>query len=308
MSFFKSNQKLVLGVMISFALVLFLPFLGPQIGETPLLDLVMHWRLPRALNAWLVGASLGIAGVVMQTLTRNPLADPYILGVTGAAALGYVLSMVMGFSGVLRWFLPLILASGVLVVLLKSLGHGKKQNFRLLLLGVALASLMGSLTSLVLILAPAELVKPQLFFLFGQVSYGFHLGAWLLFFAAFAVLLAMSRHLDLIGQSHERAFVEGVPIKKVTCWSLMIASFISVMAVLIAGPIGMVGFLSGHVARSMVGSLHKKVFMMSASVGGVMALASDTLARSVIYPQEIPVGIVINILALPLYVYVLRKS
>lgn len=295
-------------MVVSILMLLTLPWLGTSVGEMPAFDLFWDWRLPRTLNAWLAGASLGVAGVITQTLTRNPLADPYILGITSAAALGTVVAMMLNLTDflLLYWLLPIGLSLMVLMVLLW-LVDDAQQDFRLLMIGIAVASLMASLTSLILILAPENVVQSQLFFLFGQVSYDLSPSSWGIFVLAVWILYRSARNFDLLGQSFERALVMGVKTKKVTRLGLVMASLLSVIAVMLAGPIGMVGFLSGHVARQMVGALHQFVILASAMIGGFMVIVADTMARTAVYPQEIPVGIILNVLALPLYMYVLRR-
>jgi len=278
---------------------------GSETGE-----LVWRLRLPRAAAAWTVGALLSLSGCLMQVLLRNPLADPYILGVSGGASFAALLGMTVGLSANalpgLAW--AGALASIVLVFSL-SRGEGPWSGTRLLLTGVVTASGWAALISLLLTLGPDGSLRGMLFWLIGDLSYA-SLPSWalLLLVLVFAVCMGMARSLNVLAMGETTARLLGEPTRKLLWGVYLLASVLTAAAVSIAGNIGFVGLIVPHLMRLLVGSDHRLLFPAAAMFGGLFLVLSDTLARTVLAPRQLPVGVVTALLGVPLFLLLLNRA
>ncbi|MBT8051173.1 MAG: iron ABC transporter permease [Gammaproteobacteria bacterium] len=278
---------------------------GSEYGE-----LVWRLRLPRAAAAWTVGALLSLSGCLMQVLLRNPLADPYILGVSGGASFAALLGMTAGLSATalpgLAW--AGALASIVLVFSL-SRGEGPWSGTRLLLTGVVTASGWAALISLLLTLGPDGSLRGMLFWLIGDLSYT-SLPGWAvaLLVLVFAVCMGMARSLNVLAMGETTARLLGEPTRKVLWGVYLLASVLTAAAVSIAGNIGFVGLIVPHLMRLVVGSDHRVLFPAAALFGGLFLVLSDTLARTVLAPRQLPVGVVTALLGVPLFLLLLNRA
>jgi iron complex transport system permease protein len=278
---------------------------GSEYGE-----LVWRLRLPRAAAAWTVGALLSLSGCLMQVLLRNPLADPYILGVSGGASFAALLGMTTGLSATalpgLAW--AGALASIVLVFSL-SRGEGPWSGTRLLLTGVVTASGWAALISLLLTLGPDGSLRGMLFWLVGDLSYT-RLPGWAvaLLVLVFAVCMGMARSLNVLAMGETTARLLGEPTRKVLWGVYLLASVLTAAAVSIAGNIGFVGLIVPHLMRLVVGSDHRVLFPAAALFGGLFLVLSDTLARTVLAPRQLPVGVVTALLGVPLFLLLLNRA
>ena len=273
-------------------------------------ELVWRLRLPRAGAAWTVGALLSLSGCLMQVLLRNPLADPYILGVSGGASFTALLGMTLGVTAAL---LPALAWAGALfsILLVFSLarGEGPWSRTRLLLTGVVTASGWAALISLLLTLGPDGSLRGMLFWLIGDLSYA-RLPAWapVLLLVIFAVCFGMARSLNVLAMGETTARLLGEPTRKLLWVVYLLASVLTAAAVSIAGNIGFVGLIVPHLMRLLVGSDHRILLPAAAMFGGLFLVLSDTLARTVLAPRQLPVGVVTALLGVPLFLMLLNRA
>lgn len=273
--------------------------------------LVIHeLRLPRALAAFAVGGLLALSGALLQVLLRNPLADPYVLGVSGGAAVAALLSMLGGLG--IGWmrsnaFLGALI-SMFIVFGLSRLGSVWTQN-RLLLTGVVIAAGWGALISLILALAPVAQVQGMLFWLIGDLSYATRpavaLAALLL---GLAVALWFARALNLLLRGENTAAALGENPARLRFIIYLIASLLTAMAVTLAGSVGFVGLVIPHILRLVAGSDHRFLLPACVLLGGGFLTLADTLARSLAAPVQLPVGVITALLGVPVFLYLLIRS
>jgi len=273
-------------------------------------ELVWRLRLPRAAAAWTVGALLSLSGCLMQVLLRNPLADPYILGVSGGASFAALLGMTLG---VAAGILPALAWAGALVSILMvfslSRGEGPWSGTRLLLTGVVTASGWAALISLLLTLGPDGSLRGMLFWLIGDLSYSL-LPFWapVILVFIFLVCFGMARSLNVLAMGETTARLLGEPTRKLLWLVYLLASVLTATAVSIAGNIGFVGLIVPHLMRLVVGSDHRTLLPAAALFGGLFLVLSDTLARSVLAPRQLPVGVVTALLGVPLFLLLLNRA
>jgi iron complex transport system permease protein len=273
--------------------------------------LVVHeLRLPRALAAFAVGGLLALSGALLQVLLRNPLADPYVLGVSGGAAVAALLSMLGGLG--IGWvrgnaFLGALL-SMLIVFGLSRLGSVWTQN-RLLLTGVVIAAGWGALISLILALAPAAQIQGMLFWLIGDLSYATQpavaLAAML---AGLTVSLWFARALNLLLRGENTAAALGENPARLRFAIYLVASLLTAMAVTLAGSVGFVGLVIPHILRLLGGSDHRFLLPACVLLGGGFLTVADTLARSLTAPAQLPVGVITALLGVPVFLYLLVRS
>ena len=278
---------------------------GAEFGE-----LVWRLRLPRAAAAWTVGALLSLSGCLMQVLLRNPLADPYILGVSGGASFAALLGMTLGVTAAM---LPALAWAGalvsILVVFSLARGEGPWSGTRLLLTGVVTASGWAALISLLLTLGPDGSLRGMLFWLIGDLSYA-SLPPWAvaILVMIFLLCMGMARSLNVLAMGETTARLLGEPTRKLLWVVYLLASVLTATAVSIAGNIGFVGLIVPHLMRLLVGSDHRVLFPAAAMFGGLFLVLSDTLARSVLVPRQLPVGVVTALLGVPLFLLLLNRA
>jgi iron complex transport system permease protein len=278
--------------------------------------IISEIRLPRIFLAIFVGIALACAGVIYQGIFRNPMADPYIIGVSAGASLGATIGLIL-VSGIRLLSLStaslLAFAGAVGVTFLVyniSRIRSRISVVTLLLAGVAISALINSINSFILIFRSQDLAK-VIFWLMG----GLTSASWQQFFLIapiIVVLLVISsffmNDLNLISLSDERASQLGVDTEKVKKILLVLASLIAAAAVSVSGIIGFVGLITPHIMRLISGPDHKYLFPASAVMGGIILLFSDTIARTLLEPREIPVGIITSIIGVPFFIYLLLRS
>ena len=273
-------------------------------------ELVWRLRIPRATAAWTVGALLSLSGCLMQVLLRNPLADPYILGVSGGASFAALLGMSLGVASA---FLPALAWAGalasILIVFSLARGEGPWSGTRLLLTGVVTASGWAALISLLLSLGPDSSLRGMLFWLIGDLSYA-SLPSWALVTLAviFLACFGLARSLNVLAMGETTARLLGEPTHKLLWLVYLLASILTATAVSIAGNIGFVGLIVPHLMRLIVGSDHRVLLPAAALFGGLFLVLSDTLARTVLAPRQLPVGVVTALLGVPLFLLLLNKA
>ncbi|MCU7836834.1 MAG: iron ABC transporter permease [gamma proteobacterium symbiont of Taylorina sp.] len=278
---------------------------------SPLLQtLIFELRLPRALAAFAAGALLSLAGVLMQVLLRNPLADPYVLGVSGGSALAALLAMLMGVNSLLMTGSAFIGALiSILLVFVFSHQSGSWTVSRLLLTGIILASGWGAMISFILVIAPAEQVHGMLFWLMGDLSYDRPLlPAYLILLCGLIFSMLISRQLNIMLWGDLQAGSLGIQIKNLRLKIFFLSSLMTAGAITLAGSIGFVGLVIPHLVRLVLGTDHRYLLPASALTGGALLIIADTLARTILSPQQLPVGILTALIGVPLFLYLLKKS
>jgi ABC-type Fe3+-siderophore transport system permease subunit len=274
--------------------------------------IVWELRFPRALVAALVGASLAIAGTVMQSLTRNPLASPSLTGVSAGAGLAVVSSLVID-PGRPLWLTPFIAFAGGGVggaVVFSLATRSVVTPIRLALAGFATAVLLQSLTTGLLILN-GSVVGQVYFWLAGGVAgrswqHVEVILPWFLVGATLALLYSRQLNILLLGEDMARGL--GLSTGRTRAALMIIAIVLAASAVAVAGPIGFVGLISPHVARFLIGVDHRRVIPLAAVFGGALVVWADLAARNVQRPLEIPVGILIAMLGGPFFLFLARRN
>lgn len=283
-------------------------------GDPVNLAIVQGLRLPRSVQAGLVGAALGASGATFQALLRNPLAEPYILGVSGGAAVGAVAAIVLGLTGS-AWVLPIAAFAGAILAIVAVLriaaSVGRALDTRVLLLaGVVVGAFFNAVILLALTLADAESFRSAIFWMMGSFSGATWRGSGVLalyLLPAMALLLALARSLNLMAIGEETAAYLGAPVERTKLLAFGTASLLAAAAVAVAGVIGFVGLIVPHVIRMLWGSDHRLLLPAAALLGAVFLMLADALARTVASPAELPVGVVTAFLGVPFFVWLLRR-
>lgn len=279
----------------------------------PAVTIILQVRLPRILLGFLIGASLSLAGTAFQGLLQNPLADPYTIGVSSGAAVGATAALLLIPEASTGFIIPLCGFAGALLALftvykLGSVG-GRLPVVTVLLAGVVVSSFLSAVISLGMLLA-GEQMRNIFFWLAGGLGQrGWPYLALLIpyFVIGLAVLLYLARDLNLILLGEEDALTLGVEVERTKRWILVAASLITAGAVSVSGLIGFVGLIVPHAMRIIIGADHRYLFPAALFGGGIFLVATDTFARTIIAPAEIPVGIVTAFLGAPFFVYLLRR-
>lgn len=282
---------------------------------TPIRDgIVWNLRMPRTLLAAVCGAGLAVCGTVLQSLLRNPLADPFVLGVSSGASTGAVAIVVLGVGGGVvsvsaGAFVGAVVSFALVLLLSHTLGG---STDRVVLSGVAAMQLFSALTSFVILTAgDAETTRGVLFWLLGSLSGVGWTDVWLcgaVLFVALAVCLAHARTLDAFVFGQDAAATLGVHVARTRLILLSITALLTAALVSSAGAIGFVGLVLPHAARALVGSGHARLLPVTAIAGAVFLVWVDTLARTVLDPQEVPVGVVTSLIGVPAFVLVLYRT
>ena len=271
---------------------------------------VMELRLPRALSAFTVGALLALAGVLLQVLLRNPLADPYILGISGGAAVGALGAMLLG-AGRAVLSAGALLGAVLSMVLVFGIAHarGSWSATRLLLTGVVIAAGWAALVSFLLAVAPDTNLRGMLFWLMGDLSYDAPYGWGMAVLAlGLAVAMLIARSLNILARGELQATALGVDARTLRIIVYGLASLLCAIAVTIAGTIGFVGLVVPHMLRLVGVTDHRSLIPAAVLLGGALLLAADTLARTVVAPQQLPVGVLTAMLGVPLFLVLLYHS
>ena len=271
-------------------------------------------RIPRVLLAGLVGAALSCAGVVFQALLRNPLADPYVLGVSGGAAVGAISAIVIGL-GSLPFGIPgLAFAGGLLSILLVwglSGATGDRRTDRMLLAGIIVNAFFSALIMFLVSTAGGEQIHSVVFWLMGDLAMAGERDIWLaaLFLAAgFAVMFFHARDLNILITGEGTALQLGIPVQRTRMILLVSASLVTGAAVSVSGVIGFVGLVVPHIVRMRFGSDHRLLLPASLLFGSAFLMAADTVARIVLAPAELPVGVITALCGAPYFAYLMKRS
>jgi iron complex transport system permease protein len=318
-------RALALGLVIAGCLVL-----GLAVGTVPLtLDevwrglwqgdtrtglIVRDLRAPRVLLAFCVGGSLAVCGASLQAMIRNPLAEPYLLGLSGGAGLGAVLAIATHAAA--PWAVPLAAFLGALaavaMVYRLSLVAGRRLDPRILLLsGVVVGSFAGALMSAIIVLSPAAEIRNAFLWLLG----GFGSASWqsLAVFTGYAVLplgliTLRARSLDLLALGDETAHHLGADVERTRREVYACTALLTAASVATCGIIGFVGLVVPHAVRTVARPLHRSLLPLVFGIGGAFLVLSDVVSRTVVRPLELPVGVITALVGVPLFALLLRRT
>lgn len=291
--------------------------LSGGVGADPTYDtIVWELRAPRIIMGMIVGAGLAMAGACMQTLVRNPLADPYLLGVSAGAGVGATLVIVLGvFSGLGIWALSFGALGGALaataLVFGISMWQGGITPLRLVLTGVVMSAAFSSVSSfLVFFSADPRATQSVLFWLLGSLSgsvWDQILPSVIVVAIAMVILLALHSWLDALAAGADVASALGVPVKTLRIGLFVVTSVLVGVLVAVSGGIGFVGLVVPHLARILVGALHRNVLPVAAVGGALFMLWVDVAARVIVRPQEIPLSVVTGLVGAPIFLFLLGR-
>jgi iron complex transport system permease protein len=273
-------------------------------------DVVLDLRLPRALTAFAVGGLLGLAGALLQVLLRNPLADPYVLGVSGGASVTALLALMAGMSAAMVDVAAGVgaLAACALVFALAQ-GRGGWTPTRLLLTGVVVAAGAGSIVSLLLAMSDDTRLRGMVFWLLGDLTRGDRWG-WLLSLLAAATLLcvALGRPLNVLARGETIAATVGLDVRRVRSVVFVLSSVLTGCAVSTAGSIGFVGLVTPHLVRLALGNDQRVVLAGSALLGGVVLMTADLASRLLLAPRQLPVGALTALVGVPIFLLLMLRQ
>jgi iron complex transport system permease protein len=272
-------------------------------------------RFPRVVLAFLEGAGLSMAGAVMQGLFRNPMADPFILGVSSAASLGAVIGIVSGIAGILgTWAIPgfafLAACLTMSVVYRLATRGGKTETFTLLLSGIASSSLISSLITLIMVIS-RDRMDEIVFWTLGALSRATWISNAICFLYVLVggiLLFSNARYLNALSFGEEPAYHMGVPVQRVKRTLIWTSSLVTAAGVAFTGPIGFIGLIVPHAARFLVGPDHRQLLPFSAIIGGNSLVLADLLARTIVSPREMPVGVVTALFGAPFFLFLLYRA
>lgn len=288
-----------------------------SIGAGPIADVVWLIRMPRIVLAIAVGAGLSVVGIVMQAIVKNPLADPYILGVSSGASLGATLSVFLGIGTVFGsnaiGFMGFIGALGisVLVLIISNIG-GRSNSIKLLLVGTVLSSICSSFSSFIIYISDdSQKLKTISFWLMGSLA-----GAkWNEIIIILPIIICGTiffmtqyRILNLMLLGDEVSITLGTDLHMYRIAYLVVTSLMIGLLVYASGMIGFVGLIIPHIVRSILGTDHKKIITISALLGAIILIWADVFSRIIIKGTEIPIGIVISIIGAPLFLWLMIKK
>lgn len=272
--------------------------------------LVFELRLPRALTAFAAGGVLALAGVLMQVLLRNPLADPFVMGVSGGAAVAALAAMLIGLGGVAIDASATVGAlAATLLVFALARGEGGWTPVRLLLTGVVVAAGASAVVSMLLSIGDETQLRGMLFWLMGDLSFSSRPGPLLALFAiGLCVSFPLARHLNVLARSELQARVLGAPVDTLRIALFVGSSVLTAACVTTAGTIGFIGLVTPHIVRLMLGSDHRVVLPASALLGGTLVMIADLCARVLFAPRQLPVGALTAIAGVPLFLLLMRRQ
>ncbi len=331
----RQRQRLILAAMAALALLVLVfsslvGSVGLPLAELPggfvdvaagritgmtatLLDL----RLGRAFTAFATGAGLALAGVMMQALLRNPLADPYVLGISSGAAVGALAALL---AGAALWMVDLGALVGAIVISLMLFvlarrdlgGKGRREvsgdSSTLLLTGVILASACMALVTLMLSVAPESRLRGMVFWMIGDLSGAqWRVFPWLVLAGALLFALRQARALNVMALHADGAATLGVNAGALRRYLFIISALLTACAVSTAGSIGFVGLIVPHACRYAFGPDHRLLLPAATLAGGTFLVLADTLARTVLAPQQLPVGVLTSLIGVPIFLFQLHQ-
>jgi iron complex transport system permease protein len=277
------------------------------LGDETTVAIVRSLRMPRVMLAAVVGAGLGISGAALQGTLRNPLAEPYLLGVSGGAAVGAVVAVALGLTGGVG--LPLAAFAGAALAVLVAIGVARAAGGRgdprlLLMAGVIVGAFANAAIMVVLAGAPADTVRGALWWMMGSVALAsWSQVAWLAGYVAAGavVLIVLARQIDVLALGEEPAAALGVAVERAGGVVFLAASFVAAATVAAAGLVGFVGLVVPHLARAAGIRRHRALLPAAALAGAALVVAADLLARTLRAPVELPLGAVTALVGVPFF-------
>lgn len=283
-------------------------------------DVIWQLRAPRAVAGFAVGAGLALAGALLQGLLRNPLADPYVLGISGGAAVGALVAIALGLPGGLVQVAAALGAVGTLGLLFalarralftRDALESEQATTGVLLTGVMIASFAAALLSLVLALAPDARLRTMVFWLLGDLAGATDFRSALVALAvigvAFALALRHAAALNLLVRGDLQAYTQGVRVVRTRRTLVLVAALATGAAVTLAGAVGFVGFVAPHLMRMVFGNDQRVLLPASGLAGGTLVVLADTVARSAFAPLQLPVGVVTALIGVPVFLWLLAR-
>ncbi|MEK4426125.1 FecCD family ABC transporter permease [Solibacillus sp. FSL K6-1523] len=281
-------------------------------------NIIWEIRLPRVLLGALCGAGLALCGILMQSITKNPIAEPYILGISSGASCGAVAVIVLG--GVSAIGINSISAgafvgsiiSGILVFVIGTQMGKTTSTTRLVLTGMAISTIFAALTNLLIYSADnSNQAKSALFWTVGSLGgakWDVLLFPFITLVIVMVVAFIMSKSLDILLLGDDSAIILGINVKMIKSIILLLATLLTASLVAITGAIGFIGLIVPHICRTIAGSDHKKLIVLSALVGSIFLILSDIFARGLFPPIEIPIGIITSLVGGPFFLYLISKK
>ncbi|MEP6621330.1 MAG: iron ABC transporter permease [bacterium] len=284
-------------------------------GDATTTTIIRQLRLPRTLQAALVGAALAASGTTFQALLRNPLAEPYILGVSSGAAFGAVVTVVTGLTERFVWALPFASFLGailaMLLVLRIAFSVGGTLDTRVMLLaGVVVGSFITAVIWLVLTFADDQALRSAVFWMMGSNAGASWAGVKVLavcFVPAFGVLVALARPLNLLAIGEPTAQYLGASVERTKLLAFGAATLLTATAVGVSGTIGFVGLIVPHAIRLLWGSDNRALLPCAALAGAAFLASADTVARTIAHANELPIGVVTALVGVPFFIFLLKR-
>ncbi len=289
---------------------------GAEAGANIDYDIFVRVRLPRVILAALVGAALAAAGVVLQAILRNPLADPYILGISSGAGLGVIIAVLSGITWGFAAGSPIAVFAfaGALatVWLVWAVGYfaGGSRVTCLLLAGVVVNAFFSAVIMFLTSIAKSEQVFSTIFWLMGNITEKAPPVLWaggVCIITGIAALFAVSHRLNVLSLGEEQAKDLGVTASRTRAVAFALAAFITAIAVSLSGLVGFVGLIVPHAARLVFGPDHRQLLPVSAIIGAAFLVIADTIARTIVAPAQLPVGVITAIAGGPFFLLLLAK-
>jgi len=273
-------------------------------------EVVLQLRLPRAIAGFACGGLLALAGALMQVLLRNPLADPYVLGISGGAGVGAMFAILIGLPVIGIDGLAFVGALGAMFIVFGlAHGDGSWTQTRLLLTGVIVAAGCGALVALMLAIAEEHKLRGMLFWLMGDLGQS---AQWWPAVLALAVALTLAmpfaRELNLLSRGMMQAQALGVAVDRLRYAIYLLASLATAASVTTAGSIGFVGLVVPHLVRLATGNDQRLLLPASVLAGGSLLVLADTLARTIIAPLQLPVGVLTALIGVPVFLFLLSRQ
>lgn len=287
--------------------------------DVNIINIAWNLRFPRVILGFVVGAGLAISGVAIQSFTKNPLSEPYILGVSSGASAGAVLVALNGFliSHIGYYAMPLGAFLGAVIslttVYVLSLNkEGRVNPFQLIFLGIATSAMFMAITNFVVFSAKYDAgVRTAMFWMMGSlagVKWAYLPIPIFILFGSFIVFMILYRAMNTMLLGESTAIMLGINIRRSRKIIVIISSLLAGAIVSVSGSIGFVGLIIPHIVRNMIGSNHKYVLPCSLLLGGNFIVLADMIARVIVMPQELPIGIITAILGAPFFIYLLKKN
>ena len=273
-------------------------------------NILFNIRIPRVIAAFIIGAGLSITGAVLQAILRNPLAESYTLGISGGASLGIAIGVILGKTSLLPYLAFLGALLSLSIVLLASIKK-RLSNPTVILLGVALNFLFSSLVLFIIAVAKNEQFQSTMLRLIGDISYFSYgiLYAGIITISILSLILILSgRVYDVISIGDEKAISIGLNVEREKRYALFICCIIAGICVSLGGIIGFVGLVIPHITRALFGPVHKRALTINFITGGSFLILADTLARTIIRPLELPVGVITSFFGGIFFLFILLRG